>query len=132
MFFIFKFFQIQFSPEFIFGRHIWKILRCKNLLIVFRQSVFHHSITLISTEYDSNRRIIAFIHHLAGVVIHIHLHLSYILMCKIAYLQIYQDKTLQNVIIENQINIEMASIHIKVLLSCYEGVTSSQFKQKLL
>ena len=64
----------------------------------------------------AHRRIIAFIHQLTRIVIHIHLHLPDVLMSQVPGLQIYEHKTLGNVVVEDEINIKVPAIQIKVFL----------------
>ena len=72
----------------------------------------HQGFTLISTQKDSNRRIIVLLHHISCVIVNIHLHLPDVLMGKVARFQVNQDKAFENIIVENEINIKMLWMQI--------------------
>ena len=52
------------------------------------------------------------VHLVSGVVVHIHLHLSDVLVGEVAGFQINPHKAFQNVVAEHQINVKILSIHI--------------------
>ena len=124
--------QIQFSLQFFLRWHVGHILRGVDLCIAFRQCVTHEHVALIGTEQDANRRIVAFVHLLAGVVVDIHLHLTNVLMGKIFCFEIDQNETFQDIIVKHEVDVEMSAFDVEMFLPGNEGKASAKLKQELL
>ena len=87
------------------------------MCILLRKSIFYNCITLISTQYNTNWRVITIVHHFASIVIYIHLHLPQILMGQLINLQINQYKAAQQTIVKNKIYIKIFFIISKTFLA---------------
>ena len=87
------------------------------MCVIFRQCVTYHSIIFLSTQNDSDRRIVTLVHHFPRVVIYIHLHLANVLMRQSVCFQINKDKALQNVVVEYKVNEKVLSIQSKAFLT---------------
>ena len=70
------------------------------------------------------------VHLVSGVVVHIHLHLSDVLVGEVAGFQINPHKAFQNVVAEHQINVKMLSIQIKMLLPYHKGEPAAQLQEE--
>ena len=84
------------------------------------------------TQYYTYRRVIIRCTLLLCKVSQIHIHLTYILMPYCIFLKVYQDKTFQYPMIEDQINVIMSVVYGYMILPSYEGKSFSQFQQKCL
>ena len=69
----------------------WKVRQVfggKHLVVVFGQRVLDNRVAFVRAEHDAYRRIVAFVHELTRVVVHIHLHLAQVLMRKVIGLKV--------------------------------------------
>ncbi len=63
---------------------------------------------------------------------HVHIHLPYVLMAQLAGFQVDQNKTLEQVIIEHQVDIEVVGFAADAELPPDEGQTLAHLQQELL
>ena len=110
---------LQFSLKLIFVRQIEGILGSVDVGI-FWQSKLHHRILLLLAKKDPNGGFLKRLFDLTVIVIDVHLHLPYILVCEFVYFQINQNITLKQAVVENQVNDIMILIKSKPLLACLE------------
>ena len=66
--------------------------------------------------------------HVAVVVVHVHLHLTKILMGELVQLQVDDDVTAQEPIIKHQIKEVVIAVEGKTLLPCFEQETLAEFE----
>jgi len=109
------------------------VFRCEYLLIPsLRECVPHDAFALIRTEDHPYGFVVALLHHLSGVIVHIHLHLAHILMSQVTRFEVYQDKAFQTVVVKDQVNVEVASVEAYPFLAGLESEASAQFKKEFL
>lgn len=86
----------------------------------------------IGTEDDAQCGVVAlgaleFIVHSA-----VHVHLSDILMCDFAGLEVDEDEALEDVVVENEVYVVVFFFGVDVLLTCYKGVSFSELHEEAL
>ena len=70
---------------------------------VLRQSEFHQGIVLLLAEQDTNGWLLEVLLYVTVEIVDIHLHLSKVLMGELVNLQVDEDITLQQAVVEHQI-----------------------------
>ena len=53
-------------------------------------------------------------------------------MCQFGSLEVDEDKALQEVVVEHEVDIKMVALQVKMLLACHEGESTPQFQQEFL
>lgn len=110
----------KFNSQLIFRRQVQLVTGCKYLVISFRKGKAHYGIALGIAKQDADGRVVAVIHHLAGVVVDVHLHLPQILMGKLADLQVNQHEAFEDVVVENKIDLVVVAVKGDPFLAGYE------------
>ena len=118
--------------QFFLGGNIEHILRGEDLAVVLGEGVFDDGVALVRTEDDADGRVVAFVHLLAGVVVDVHLHLPDVLMGEIARFEVDEDEAFQNIVIEHEVDMEVPSVEVDVLLPCDKGETAPKLQEKFL
>jgi hypothetical protein len=93
--------------KFFFFREVEIVFFGKYEIFSFWEGVFDDDIIFLLAEEYADRLIFTLLSDLSIVVIHIHLHLSDILVCDLTDLEIDEDKTPKKPIIEDEIDIKM-------------------------
>ena len=102
------------------------------MAVVLGKSVFDDGVALVRTEDDADGRVVALVHLLAGVVVDVHLHLSDVLMGKIARFEVNEDEAFQDIVIEYEVDMEVPPVEVDVLLPCDEGEAAPEFQEEFL
>lgn len=110
-------------PQFFLAGEIKLISTGEYGLILLRQRKLHESIFLCSTQEYADRCILVVSLHIPIEIIHIHLHLTQILVGKTAYLEIDKDIAPKDAIVEHEIDIEMFIIERETLLASLKEKT---------
>ncbi len=91
-----------------------------------------NGLILFSAKYDADSGVIVLAFFQVIVNSHIGVHLPYILMCQFSCFEINKDKAFQKVIVEYEVDVEMVTFQVKMLLARYKGKASSLFQQEFL
>ena len=125
---LFKIAKFKFALKLLLTRNTSHILCRKYLPVVLRQRVFYDSVAFIRTQHYADRRVIALVHQFSGIVVDVHLHLSQILMSKIAYLQINQYKAFEDIVVKYKVDIKIASVKADFLLTGLKTKAASKLQ----
>ena len=101
----------QFLLQFLFRGQVELILRCIDVRF-FRKGESDESIVLCPAEDDADRRVLIGKFYLAVVIIHVHLHLAEVLVRDLPDLEVDQDITPEEAVVEHKVH--------KVMI-CIEG-----------
>lgn len=124
--------QPQFPFQLLLGGEVGEILGGEDLALALRQGVFYNGVALVGAQDDADGRIVALVHQLSGVVIHIHLHLADVLVGQLPHLQVDQHEAFKDIVVEHQIDVEILAVQSEPFLPCHEGEAPSQLQQELL
>ena len=94
--------------------------------------VFHHFLAFAGAEEDSDRRIVAFVHFVFLIVRHVGVELAKIFMAELVVLQLHNDATMKDAIVEHQVGKEVLVVDNHALLSVLKAEALTQFQQKVL
>ena len=97
-------FAAKLGDQLLFARQVQFVFCSEDSLVVQRQRVAHEVCAFVGAEDNADRRIVAGIHQLALVIIHVHLHLPEVGMRQFVRLEVTQDKTTQNIVVEHEID----------------------------
>ena len=101
-------------------------------MILLEHTVANDGLVLFGTEDETDGGIIAFTANPVFEQPHIHIHLADILMGQLAHLEVNQHKTLEEIIVEHQIDEEMLGFGTDPVLPADEREAFAQFQQKPL
>src|SRR6266852_8031559 len=105
----------------------------ENFLLLFgAERVFHDRIVLVRAKNQTERGSVSFGPPLTVKVIHIELNLTKVAVRKLADLQIDQDVTLQDGVIEHEIDVKVIALERDPFLPRDEGKPFAQLQQKEL
>ena len=99
---------------------------------VARQGEFDDGILLLLTEENADGGILAGRLHVTVKVIHIHLHLTEVLMGELVELEVDDHVATQETIIEDQVHEEVIFVEGKTFLPGLEKEAFAEFEQKAL
>ena len=94
--------------------------------------VAHDCFIFVSTKNNAQGGIVVLASFEVIEQAHIHIHLPDILMRKLLCFQVDQNETLEQVVIEDQINVEMGCFRTDTKLASDKGESLAQFQQELL
>ncbi len=98
----------------------------------FRAKLTYGGFVFVGAENNADGRVVVFAFFEVVIHSHIHIHLSDCRVGQLFGFQIYQDKTFEIIIVENQIYEKIRCVGNDVLLSGDKGETFAEFHQKLL
>lgn len=104
----------------------------EELLIFFGQRDLYHRIVLLGAENDAHCWLLVFGTLEPIEPIHVHHHLTEVLVCELPELEVNEDKAAQQPIVENQVNIEVIAFDAQTLLARHETETLAEFQKELL
>ena len=115
------------------GFLVWKnghVLARKYALGALRQCHFNNGIVLVcAKEYPDGRILFRHLHH-SVVVVHVHLHLTDVLMRQFANLQVKENETAQKPIVEYEINPKVMFVECDTHLTTDKCETLAKFKKE--
>src|SRR3972149_4352929 len=98
---------------------------------IFGQGQFDQCVAFLFAKNNADSRLFCSLLHVTVKVIDVHLHLPKVLMSYLANLQINQDITAQQTIIENEINEEVILIEGEAFLPGLKQKAFAQFQKKM-
>lgn len=118
--------------QFIFGRQTEFVFQGGQLTIVVQYGVFDNRIVPFGTQDDTDSRIVGFRPHVFLKVTGMEIHLSDVLLRAPSHFQVDQDKTFENIAVENPIDVVVLVIGLETVLTPNERETAPQLQQELL
>ena len=94
--------------------------------------VFRDVLACLGAENQTDGGVVAFGAFEVVVHPHIHVHLPDILMGDFRGIEVNEQKSLQQVVVEDEVYVEVADICAYMLLPCNECVAFTEFEQKFL
>lgn len=102
------------------------------MLTLFDYRVFDDGFILAVAQNNTDSGIVVFAAFEVVKHAHIHIHLTDVLMAELAGFQVDDDKTLEQIIVENQVNKKVAGLSANTHLPRDEREPLAKFQQKLL
>ena len=94
--------------------------------------VFHQQFVFVACENDANRRVVALGIFLVSEVAEVEIHLADVVVLDFFELQIDQNKTAENAVVENQIDAVVGVIDRYPILPTDKGEAFAEFQQEWL
>lgn len=122
---------LQFSLKLLLTGQDKAVFRGEELLTLAQNGVTHEGFVLVGTKDDTQRKIVIFAPFEVVKHPHIHIHLADVSMGEFPDLQVDEDKTLKQIIIEDKIDIEVGGLRTDPKLATNKRKTLTQFHQKV-
>ena len=125
-------FAFEFRDEFGFGGEERAVSGGEELFAAFEDGVLHDGFVLIGAEDEADGGIV--VRAAFEVVEHSHVHvdLADVLMGELGGLEVDDDEAFQDVVIENEIEVEVAGLGADTHLAGDEGEAVAHFQQEAL
>ncbi len=125
-------FFLNFGDELLLCGQVQAVPAGKDLLLSLGQAEFYHGIVPGGTQQDTDRGIFVRCFFHPVVIIYIHLQLAQVLVRQFTRFDLHNNKTLQQAVVQNQVDKKIITIDMYTFLPGDEGKTITEFQQKLL
>jgi hypothetical protein len=108
------------------------VARGEDLLVVLRQGDLRHRVVPLGAEHDADRLRLVLRALEAVEEVHVHLHLAEVLVRELAQLEIDEDETAEQAVVEDEVDIEVIALESHALLPCNEAEALAELEEKAL
>lgn len=118
------------TAQFLLRGHIGKIFCGKQLVAAVQHGIVGYIFICVGTEQKANGRAMSFGTHQFIIHLHIHVHLTNVLMTQFGCLQVNEHEATQMVVIENKVDVVVFLLGMDVLLSVHKSKALAQFHEE--
>ena len=93
--------------EFFFGGQVELVGGSKDLPVFLQDGILDDRLVFAGAEDNAEGGVVAFSPPLVFIQAHVHVHLPDIAVGELAHLEVYQDKTFEQKVVEGQVDVEL-------------------------
>ncbi len=123
--------MLKFSLKFSFAGQDQEVFGSKNLLTFTQDGIVHKGFVLVGAEDDAQRGVVVLAAFEVVEHPHIHVHLPNVSMAEFVRLQVDEDKALEEIVVEDQIDVEVGGLGANAKLAAHEREAFAKFHEKV-